>query len=87
MKIYTLQTMRPEFFGFRLWNSLDFGSNVQIQLLDCSKSAIHHKSDDDVTYDVIITIFFDKFSVWFKFHVNIITGAKLSICQLLLMRD
>ena len=37
------------------------------------------KSDNDVTYNIIITIFFVKFSSWFKIHINIITGAKLSI--------
>ena len=79
--------MRPEFFGFRIRNSLDFGSSVRIQLWDCSKSAIRRKSDNDVTYDLIITIFFIKFSSWFKFHINIITGDKLSIWQLLFVRD
>ena len=52
--------MRPEFFGFRIRNSLDFGSSGRIQLQDCSKSVIHRKSDNDVTYDVIISIFFFK---------------------------
>ena len=52
--------MRPEFFGFRIRNSLDFGSSGRIQFQDCSKSVIHRKSDNDVTYDVIISIFFFK---------------------------
>ena len=52
--------MRPEFFGFRIRNSLDFGSSGRIQLQDCSKSVIHRKSDNDVTYGVIISIFFFK---------------------------
>ena len=72
--------MRSEFFGFRIRNPLDFGSSVRIQLLDRSKSAIHHISDNDVTYEIIIvTTFFVKFSSWFKFDVNIITGDKSSI--------
>ena len=72
--------MRSEFFGFRIRNPLDFGLSVRIQLLDRSKSAIHHISDNDVTYEIIIiTTFFVKFSSWFKFDVNIITGDKSSI--------
>ena len=39
-----------EFFGF--------GSSVRIRLLECSKSAIYCKSDNNITYDVINTIFF-----------------------------
>ena len=82
-----MQALRPEFFGFRIRNSLNFGSSLRIHLWDCSISAVHHKSDNDVTYDVIITIFFIKFSSWFMLHINIITGAKLLIWQLFFIRD
>ena len=50
----------------------------------CSKFAKNSKSDNDVTifcHDVIVIFFwhcffsFVKFSYWFKFHANIITGS------------
>ena len=55
----------------------------EILLPDCSKLAVNWKNDNDATicrYDVIVFfkknchISLDKFSYWFKFHVNIITG-------------
>ena len=55
-----------------------------IRLPNCSKLTKNWKNDNDVTicwHDVIVTFFWRyfivlmKFSYWFKFHVNIITGS------------
>ena len=63
---------------YRLW--------VWIQLPDCSKLAINWKNDNHTSiywYDVIVNFFwgcfvsFVKFSYWFKFHPNIITGSRV----------
>ena len=63
---------------YRLW--------VWIQLPDCSELAINWKNDNDTSiywYDVIVNFFwgcfvsFVKFSYWFKFHPNIITGSRV----------
>ena len=52
-------------------------------LLDCSRLAVNWKKGNDVTIfwsDINVTFFWRfvslvKFSQWFKFHVNIITGS------------
>ena len=44
----------------------------------CPKLAQNWKNYNDVKicrYDVIVNFFYIKFSYWFKFHVNIITGS------------
>ena len=58
----------------------DYTSVIRIP----SKLTINRKNDNDVTmcqYDVIVKLFWRcfvslvKFSYWFKFHINIITGS------------
>ena len=70
-------------------NNLSFTNYTsRIRLPSGSKLAINRKNDNDITtcwHDIIFKIcwrcfvFLVKFSYWFKFHVNIITGSGIMI--------
>ena len=60
----------------------DYASEIRIP--DCSKLAVNWKNQNDVTisqHNIIVSFFqycfisLVKFSYWFKFHVNIVTGS------------